>query len=195
MVLYTGVDWSVGKDDQSDFFAMVMIGRTSENDIVVFDVISERLDVANQVNRVIQQNQTYKIQMNGIEGNGFQHILIQQVLRKSLLPIREIHHVSRKKKQIRIEGMAPLFEQAKIFIRKCTESEIQRDELTSEPDASQGYYSDELRMAVLHPEFWSLYEQMMTYPRSQYDDILDALEMAIETSRSGRRLFDEIIVV
>jgi hypothetical protein len=91
--------------------------------------------------------------------------------------------------------MAPLFEQAKIFIRKCTESEIQRDELTSEPDASQGYYSDELRMAVLHPEFWSLYEQMMTYPRSQYDDILDALEMAIETSRSGRRLFDEIIVV
>jgi hypothetical protein len=47
----------------------------------------------------------------------------------------------------------------------------------------------------LHPEFWPLYEQMMTYPRSQYDDILDALEMAIETSRSGRRLFDEIIVV
>jgi predicted phage terminase large subunit-like protein len=195
MVLYTGVDWSVGKDDQSDFFAMVMIGRTPDNDIVIFDVVSERLDVANQVNRVIQQNQTYKIQMNGIEGNGFQHVLIQQVLRKSLLPIREIHHVSRKKKQIRIEGMAPLFEQAKIYIRKCTESEIQRDELTSEPDASQGYHSDELRMAIVHPEFWSLYEQMMTYPRSQYDDILDALEMAIETSRSGKRLFDEIIVV
>ena len=195
ITFYSGVDWSVGKDDQSDFFAMVMIGRTSDNDIVVFDVVSERLDVANQVNRIIQQNQTYAIQMNGIEGNGFQHALIQQVLKKSLIPIREINHVSRKRKQIRIEGMAPLFEQSKIFLRKCTESEVQRDNVTQEPDNGQGYYHDELRMVVVHPEFWKMYEQLMTYPRSQYDDILDALEMAIETSRSGRRLFDEILVV
>jgi predicted glycoside hydrolase/deacetylase ChbG (UPF0249 family) len=133
--------------------------------------------------------------MNGIEGNGFQHALIQQVLKKSLIPIREINHVSRKRKQIRIEGMAPLFEQSKIFLRKCTESEVQRDSVTQEPDNGQGYYHDELRMVVVHPEFWKMYEQLMTYPRSQYDDILDALEMAIETSRSGRRLFDEILVV
>lgn len=195
LVFYTGVDWSVGKDDQSDYFALVMIGRTPDNEIVVFDMCAERLDVANQVNKVVQQNQSYQIQMNGIEGNGFQHMLIQQVLRKSLIPIREIHHVSRKKKQIRIEGMAPFFEQSKIYLRKCTESEISRDELTQEPNSAEGFNYDETRMAVVHPEFWKLYEQLMTYPRSEYDDILDALEMSIETARTGKRLFDEIIVV
>ena len=66
LVMYTGVDWSVGKDDQSDYFCLVMIGRTSDNDIIVFDINAEKTDVANQVNRVIQQNQAYKIQMNGI---------------------------------------------------------------------------------------------------------------------------------
>lgn len=195
LVFYTGVDWSVGKDDQSDFFALVMIGRTPDNDIIVFDIACERLDVANQVNRVIQQNIAYPIQMNGLEGNGFQHELIQQVLRKSLVPVREITHVSRNRKQIRIQGMSPLFEQAKIFLRKCTESEVRRDPLTGEPDTTQGYFNDELRMAVIHPEFYSLYEQLMTYPRSPNDDILDALEMAIETSRTGKRIFDEILVI
>ncbi|NBS88491.1 hypothetical protein EBS67_00545 [bacterium] len=193
--MYTGVDWSVGKDDQSDFFAIVMIGRTSDNDIVVFDINADRTDVANQVNRLIQQNQAYKIQMNGIEANGFQHVIIQQVLRRALIPIRKIVHVSRKRKQIRIEGMAPLFEQSKIFIRKCAEYEITKDEITSEPDSISGFNYDETRMAVVHPHFWPLYDQLMTYPRSQHDDILDALEMAIETSRSGKRLFDEILLV
>lgn len=195
LVFYTGVDWSVGKDDQADFFAMIMIGRTSDNDIVVFDIAADRLDVANQVNRIIQQNLSYSIQMNGLEANGFQHVLIKQVLRQSLIPVREIRHVSRNRKQIRIEGMAPLFEQAKIYLRKCTESEVQRDPLTKDPDGTKGYLYDETRMVVVHPEFWDLYEQLMTYPRSQHDDILDALEMAVETSRSGKRLFDEIIMV
>lgn len=195
LVFYTGVDWTVGKDDQSDYFAMIMIGRTPDNEIIVFDIINERIDVANQVNRVIQQNQSYSIQMNGIEGNGFQHVLIQQVLRKALLPIREIRHISRKKKQNRIEGLAPFFEQSRIFLRKCTESEIKRDELTNEPRTEDGYNYDETRMAVVHPEFWRMYEQLMTYPRSQYDDILDALEMAVETARTGKRLFDEILLV
>ena len=195
MVFYTGVDWSVGKDDASDFFAMVMIGRTADNDIIVFDMACERLDVANQINRVIQQNQTYQVQMNGLEGNGFQHALIQQVLKQSMIPVREINHVSRNRKQIRIEGMSPLFEQSKIYIRKCAEFEIKRDAVTNDPDVTAGYHYDELRMAVVHPEFYQLYEQLMTYPRSQFDDMLDALEMAIETSRSGRRMFDEILVV
>lgn len=195
LTFYTGVDWSVGKDDQADFFCILMMGRTSDNDLIVFDVANERLDVANQVNRVIQQNKSYSIQMNGIEGNGFQHILIRQILQRAVIPIREIHHVSRKKKQIRIEGMAPLFEQGKIYLRRCTESEINRDELTKDPNVEQGFNYDETRMAVVYPEFWSLYEQLMTYPRSQFDDILDAMEMAIETSRSGRRLFDEILMI
>jgi hypothetical protein len=91
--------------------------------------------------------------------------------------------------------MAPLFEQSKIYLRKCTEQEIIRDNLTKEPNPEKGYNYDETRMVVVHPEFWELYEQLMTYPRSQYDDILDALEMSIETSRSGRKLFDEIIMV
>ena len=82
-----------------------------------------------------------------------------------------------------------------LFRSKCTEQEIQRDSLTGEPQAERGYFFDETRMCVVHPEFWALYEQLMTYPRSPHDDILDALEMSIETSKNGRKLFDEIIVV
>lgn len=192
---YTGVDWSVGKDDASDYFAMVMIGKTSDNEIVVFDIANEKTDVANQVNRVVLQNQSYKIEMNGLEGNGFQHVLIQQVFRKALVPIREIKHLSRRRKQIRIEGMSTFFEQGKIFIRKCTEREAKRDSLTGVPVTELGYNYDETRMAIVHPAFWDFYEQLMTYPRSEHDDILDALEMAIETSRTNKRIFDEVLMV
>ena len=103
--------------------------------------------------------------------------------------------MSRKKKQIRIEGLAPFFEQSKIYMRKCTESEIKRDDITKDPSQEYVYHFDETRMVVIHPEFWQMYEQLMTYPRSQHDDILDALEMAVETARTGKRLFDEILLV
>ena len=195
LTFFTGIDWTVGKDDAADYFSLIMIGKTNENDIIVFDVVNEKTDVANQVNRIILQNQSYPIQMNGIEGNGFQHALIQQVLRKSLIPIKEIRHLSRKRKQIRIEGMAPLLEQGKIYLRKCTEPEIDRDSLTGDPDSAQGFWHDELRMVVIHPEFQPFYEQLMTYPRSENDDMLDALEMAIEISRNSRKFFDEILLV
>ena len=195
MTFFTGVDWTVGKDDQSDYFSIVMVGKTIDNDIIVFDIVNEKTDVANQVNRIIMQNQSYQIQMNGVEGNGFQHVLIQQVLRRSLVPIREIRHLSRKRKQIRIEGMSTFFEQGKIYLRKCTESEITRDELTNDPNAEYGFHYDETRSVVIHPEFWDFYEQLMTYPRSENDDMLDAMEMALEVSRNGRRAFDEVMLI
>lgn len=118
-----------------------MIGKTADNDVIVFDIVNERTDVANQINRVILQNQSYFIQMNGIEGNGFQHVLIQQVLRRSMIPIKEIKHVARKKKQIRIEGMATIFEQGKIYLRKCLEREIYRDSLTGDPNGNEGFFT------------------------------------------------------
>jgi len=195
LTFFTGVDWSVGKDDSGDFFSLVMIGKTTDNDVVVFDIVNERTDVANQINRVILQNQSYFIQMNGIEGNGFQHVLIQQVLRRSLIPIKEIKHVARKKKQIRIEGMATIFEQGKIYLRKCLEREIHRDSMTGDPNGNEGFFHDETRMVVVHPEFWKFYEQLMTYPRSEHDDMLDSLEMALETSRMNKKLFDEVVLV
>jgi len=195
MTFFTGVDWTVGKDDQSDFFSIIMVGKTIDNDIVLFDIVNEKMDVANQINRLIMQNQSYTIQMNGVEGNGFQHVLIQQVLRKSLVPIREIRHLSRKRKQIRIEGMSTLFEQGKIYLRKCTESEISKDELTNDPSAEDGFHYDETRSVVVHPEFWSFYEQLMTYPRSENDDMLDAMEMSLEVSKNGRRAFEEVLLI
>jgi hypothetical protein len=192
---FTGVDWTVGKDDAADFFSIVMIGKTLDNDIIVFDIANEKIDVANQVNRIIQQNQSYPITMNGVEGNGFQHVLVQQILRRSLIPIKEIRHVSRKRKQIRIEGMSPLFEQGKIFLRKCTEREVLREQHTGEPNMEEGFYHDELRSVVIHPEFHKFYEQLMTYPRSENDDMLDALEMALEVSRNDKKFFDEVVLV
>ena len=195
LLFFTGVDWSVGKDDSSDYFALVMIGKTQDNEIVVFDVAHEKTDVANQVNRVVLQNQSYKIEMNGLEGNGFQHVLIQQVFKKSMIPIREVKHLSRNRKQIRIEGMSTFFEQGKIFLRRCTEREISRHSDTGEPQQELGYNYDETRMAVIHPTFWPLYEQLMTYPRSENDDILDALEMAIETARFNKKIFEEVLMI
>lgn len=35
----------------------------------------------------------------------------------------------------------------------------------------------------------------MTYPRSEHDDMLDSLEMALETSRMNKKLFDEVVLV
>lgn len=193
LTFFTGVDWTVGKDDSADFFSLVMIGKTADQDIVVFDIVNQRMDVANQLNRVIQQNQSYPIQMNGIEGNGFQHVIIQQIMKKSLLPIREIKHYAKKKKQIRIEGMSPLFEQGKIFLRRCTADEIRMLKLSGEDDELLN--EDETRSVIVHPEFHKFYDQLMTYPRSENDDMLDALEMSLEVSRNTRKMFDEVLMV
>jgi len=193
LTFFTGVDWTVGKDDAADFFSLIMIGKTPDLDIVVFDIVNQRMDVANQLNRIIQQNQSYPIQMNGIEGNGFQHVLIQQVMRRALLPIREIRHYAKKKKQIRIEGMSPLFEQGKIFLRRCTTDEIRMIKSSGDDDAL--LVEDETRAVVVHPEFQKFYEQLMTYPRSENDDMLDALEMSLEVSRNTRKMFDEVLMV
>ena len=91
--------------------------------------------------------------------------------------------------------MSTFFEQGKIFLRKCTEREISRHSDTGEPQEELGYNYDETRMAVIHPTFWRLYEQLMTYPRSENDDILDALEMAIETARFNKKIFEEVLMI
>ena len=73
--------------------------------------------------------------------------------------------------------------------------EIVHDQLTQEPDYQQGFAFDESRSVVIYPEFLQLYEQLMTYPRSPNDDILDALEMCLETAQIGRRVFDEMFLI
>ena len=91
--------------------------------------------------------------------------------------------------------MSTFFEQGKIFMRKCTEREAKKHPDTGLPIEEYGYNYDETRMAIVHPAFWELYEQLMTYPRSENDDILDSLEMALETSRQNKRAFEEILMI
>jgi hypothetical protein len=193
LTLFAGVDWAIGEEDQHDRFALVMIGATPDKRYLVMDVAAAHLDVAAQVNRVVQQKQAFpRVARYGIEGNGFQNVLIRQVLQRAQLPVKEIKHQSRQRKRKRIESLAPAVENGRLYLRCCTEDEVDRDPLTRTPTSK--FRRDDLQQVVVHPAHWLLYRELVDHPRAERDDAADAAQMAIAVASTGTRAFERVLL-
>jgi phage terminase large subunit-like protein len=171
------------EQDNSDSFAHITIGVTEENSadqraIIVLTPYHDRLDFPQQVQRVIQQANTYPmVEKIGIESVAYQVALRQQLLLREFLPIYEIKHDrGRSDKKARITASGVFFENGQVFLRAADDSEA--GEL------------DELQMVRVHHQFRPLYDALMRYPLISHDDLLDALEMCITLAKRNQALDD-----
>jgi hypothetical protein len=200
LTLYQGIDPAISPDRRADYFAHVTIGVTAQEDVLVLSAWQDRLDFPSQVQKVVEAYEQWSPRLVGIEINAYQRALKEQVLRERFLPIREIDNaraslpavedasvaglpreVSHHARQLRIPGTVKatrivsrsvLAERGQLWLREALPSE-------------EGRARDEVGGRRVHHTAQALFEQATQYPRSAHDDLLDALDNAIQCCRGG----------
>jgi len=136
-------DLAISEQPEADWTVCVTLGVEKEGAIYLLDYYRAHIDFPAQVKQVEAQALAWKPERIAIETVAYQKALPQQ-LRHGMFPITEIKPV--KDKGIRIQSLAPYFENGTIRVSKG------------------------------HEEFLLEYLQ---FPKSEHDDILDALQMAV----------------
>jgi len=160
--LYFGyLDPSLGKAG-SDYPAFIVLGVGDDGYMRVVDAILELMPPSQQVKTIIDLQKAYDFEVFGIEGNGFQELLEQELEEASAkegvyVPIELINH--RGNKQVRIENAEPTI---KRYVR----------------------FRDDWRTA--YPK---LMTQLIQFPVAGHDDGPDALEGAVSLVKGSRLQF------
>lgn len=168
--VYQGIDPAISERTRADDFACVTIGVTQDMDIIILDVFTDHIDFPSQIKAVEKLFDDWAPERIGIEEIGFQRAIRQQVLLERLLPIKRINTGPVTAKFTRIQNLDLHFENGKVYIRKALADE-----------AGQPDFSGTLPWKI-HHRMLQLYEQAVQYPDSSRDDILDALQIALQTS-------------
>ncbi len=180
--IYVGVDPAISEEESADYFALVVLGvSTKSKSIVVLWSMQTRMDFPKQVQEIIGIAARWQPRMIGIEENAYQRALPQQLIRESAsLPIRRLNNGggkgSKGRKYTRILAASVYFENQQVWMRAATDSE-------------KGEY-DALGQVRVWSYQASLYDQMMQYPNSANDDLLDALENALQIAKIKGKVFD-----
>jgi predicted phage terminase large subunit-like protein len=87
--IFISVDLAVKTHERADFSVAIVAGITPKNDILILDVIRDRIEPVEQINHIQKLYYRYKPLIIGIESVQFQLSLIQQCQRLGL-PIKEL---------------------------------------------------------------------------------------------------------
>lgn len=161
--IYQAYDLAIRQREQADKFAYAVIGVTAEHDVLILQSVGMHIDFPGQVRTVIEQWEIWRPERVGIETIGYQEALQQQIMNQALIPIVPIK--KRGDKTLRITRMTPFFEQGKVLLRAADDDE-------------PGSIDPEIGVKV-HAGMKDLLTELMQYPRTAHDDLLDALEMAL----------------
>lgn len=114
--VYQGVDLAISKKDTADFFVLLTIGIDAEGNIYILDIFRERgISFRAQVEAVISKAEEWKPFRIGIENNGYQAALAQEVSRLSLLPV--IPLPTTKDKVMRAQMRSGLVEGGRVHVK------------------------------------------------------------------------------
>ncbi len=161
--IYQAYDLAIRQREQADKFAYAVIGVTAEHEVLILQSVGMHIDFPGQVRTVIEQWEIWRPERVGIETIGYQEALQQQIMNQALIPIVPIK--KRGDKTLRITRMTPFFEQGKVLLRAADDNE-------------PGSIDPEIGVKV-HTGMKDLLTELMQYPRTAHDDLLDALEMAL----------------
>lgn len=169
--IYIGVDPAIAEDESADYFAVVVLGLArKQKALVILYAFQTRIDFPTQVQEIIRLDATWNPTMIGIEENAYQRALPQQLIRESAkLRIKRLKNQAEK--YTRILSASVPFENGQVWMRKAVNDE--RGDL------------DETGTVRVHHTVADLYVQMMQYPASAHDDLLDAMENSMQLARSG----------
>ena len=157
-----GVDPAISESPEADRTALVDVAcDRRRGDIYVVDVWADRVDFPSQVEKIVERGRRRSIA--GVPGNmkigkiGVESVAYQKALYSSLyregLPVVEVKHSKRSKLE-RMLGLQPHFMNGRIRL----------------PDPK-----------VIRVNWYDKFmEEYLSYPRGRHDDILDALEIAVE---------------
>lgn len=175
-----GVDPAISERDSADYFAYVVLGvARAQRATVVLQTFANRLDFPAQVQTIIHQEATWQPKYIGIEEQAYQKALPQQLLKESFVlgtKLRALKNGASNKYQ-RIVASSVAWENGTVYLRQALDDEA-------------GSW-DELGQRKVHHLMLPLYTQMMQYPASAHDDVLDACENAFQLATSKPRIFED----
>lgn len=159
---YMAWDIAMGKNNRSDYNAIIVIGRCKKTGILyVVDAWAKKIPAHEAIDELMKKVHQYRPKVLAIETVAAQFDFYRQV--RERLPKEGIYGVklkavqSRTKKEERIESMEPLFENHMIRLME--------------------------HQHLLH-------EQLEMFPTGTNDDLPDALQMAVDLcAKSKRRTF------
>lgn len=175
--IYVGVDPAISEDEQADFFSYVVLGVARKaKALVILYAYADRIDFPAQVQEIIRVEATWQPRFIGIERNAYQRALPQQLIKESMSLGQRIKQLdNRGQKYTRILAASVPFENGTVYLRAATEGE-------------SGELDETGQVRVYHT-LQGLYQQMMQYPNSANDDILDAMENSFQLGRSKTKAF------
>lgn len=113
--VFQGIDLAISKKATSDFFCIVTIGISQVGSVFVLDIFRQRsISFRDQVNIIIKKAKEFQPEKIGLEVNGFQAIVEQELNALTLLPIIPITTV--KDKVMRAQARSALVEAGRVFV-------------------------------------------------------------------------------
>jgi len=155
LTVYMACDPSLTEDEceKGDYTAIIVVGIDRSNNWYILDVVNEHLS-PDQINQNLFRLYRYwGVMVTGIESVVFSKLLKpafeKYVWEKGFQPHVEELKSGGRAKELRIKSLQPLYEQHKVYMPK--------------PDF------------INNDVYAKLYEQLLHFPKSKYDDICDAL--------------------
>lgn len=154
------VDPALGREAD---FSMIIVGGVKDNKLYVRDVFASNIITPDRLIAQIEfYFNRYHVTIIGIEANQFQTLFAQSVKRRGI-PVTEVRNF--KKKQLRIEGLAPYVSSGIVVFR---------DDWINRKD------------------YVELVEQLVKYPVHKHDDGPDALEGAVRMGLKNKGFFGSL---
>lgn len=164
--VYMGVDQAIEeREDQAiDETAIVVIGVTADQDIVILHTWHARVDFPTQVRMVRNTAVSFNVHLTAVEKAAYQLALRQQILHEGWLPIHALDNT--RPKYERITAASVPFEEGRVYLRQCAPGDTIRAEW------------DNLKTVRIHPSQQQLYTDLVRFPASAHDDLPDAMTNA-----------------
>ncbi len=141
-----------------DFFALWIGGQDTHTGVLyTYELTLERINIVDQVARILSAGRFYRPVRIGIETVGYQKALkdaLDDASRKQRLYLPVVDLRTHANKRARIEGIAPLLENGSLRLPKTIDDEV--------------------------------YHQFLRFPHARHDDAPDVCAMAVELARTWR---------
>lgn len=157
------IDPAISLSKEADFTAMVGTGFDQFSNLFILDVIREKLNPQQIIDKIFKLQEIWHFNQIGIETIAYQKALAfaireEMQKRRRYLPLIEIVSHDKTKDQ-RIKGLQPLYESRKVFHRSKKEL----------------------------PNIVYLEDELLSFPRSLHDDVSDALSMQADLLFAPKR--------
>ena len=129
--LVMAADLAISQKEGSDYTAICVMHKKDNGDIIIVDVIRDRLPFNSQLQLIHSIANKYNVRQVGIEKVAYQAAAIQELLRTTELNIKEI--VPDRDKVTRFQPLAARYEQGLVYHNRNL-SQVFENELLSFPE-------------------------------------------------------------